>query len=72
MENDKSYYEKNREYILFSQRARYASDGSYRENTLENSKQRYAQKTDTQEGRQMYNEKMKLYMREYRKRKKNS
>jgi len=70
MENDKSYYEKNREYILFSQRARYATDDGYRENTLENAKIRYAQKTDTQEGRQLYNEKMKIYMREYRKRKK--
>ena len=70
--NDKSYYDKNHEYILYSQRQRYASNGEYREYTRENSKKRYAQKTDTPEGRASYNEKMKLYMREYRKRKKNN
>jgi hypothetical protein len=64
----KKYSEDNKQYILYSQRHRYDSDPDYKEKTLSNSKERQKRIFSDPELHMLHNEKMKLYMREYRKR----
>ncbi len=66
----KKYSEDNKQYILYSQRHRYNTDNDYKEKTLSNAKERQKRILSDPELREIHNEKMKLYMREYRKRNK--
>lgn len=67
----KEYYEENREYISQKHRALYHYDDTYKEYTKHNAMKRYEMIQNSKELKPIYNEKRKLYMREYRARKKN-
>lgn len=68
---NKEYYEENREYISQAHRALYHYDEEYKEYTKHNSMKRYEAIQKNRDLKLIYNEKRKLYMREYRARKRN-
>ena len=67
----KEYYETHKDYISQVAREKYATDTAFQESIKEAAMKRYWEIQSSKERKQLYNEKRKMYMREYRKRKKN-
>ena len=68
---DKDYYENNKDFLSQVARERYASNQEYQEAVKRTARKHYETIKNNKELKQLYNEKMRNYMREYRKRKKN-
>lgn len=68
---NKEYYEEHKDYLSQVARERYATNLAFQESVKAASMKRYWAIQKNKDLKQLYNEERKLYMREYRKRKKN-